>query len=76
MIPSDINDAARECVSALLNAGVHVEASDQSRAQEIIASALLREREALQAAVIEAVAGEPEPCRRKVFAALKRGAAQ
>lgn len=76
MIPSDIQDAARECLSAILAAGVDIHPTDQPKAQEAIAASLLREREQLQVDVIAAVADESPECRRRVFIAVKRGLMQ
>ena len=74
--PDDIWEAARECLSAIIASGVSIDALEQDAARQVIAATLLREREQLQADVIAAVAEETEDCRRRVFAAIKRGFTQ
>lgn len=75
-VPDDIAQAGRECLSALLAAGIDIHPQDQPKALGIIVHSLLTEREQLQADVIAAVAGESEDCRSRVFTAIRRGFAQ
>jgi hypothetical protein len=75
-VPDDIAQAGRECLSALLAAGIDIHPQDQPKALSVIVHALLTEREQLQIDVIAAVADQSEDCRRRVFTAIRRGLSQ
>ena len=74
--PSDITDAARGVLSALLTLGIEIPPADHPKAVAIIAESLAAERISLQADVVAAVATESLSCRERVFAALRMGQRQ